>query len=162
MKFDDLINKLLSENETENKNALLTVRLPFDVKDDLQRIATERKVKMTTVVETYFVAGRAMEKMKIKFPILHEKIVNAQSPEEIEQILQSLISKEVSLESTMVEEGFLQVLKDKLSDATTSVKSVLMSLSKFLGSLVGSPTPAGGIPLLSDILFAYNQSHQSH
>ena len=140
MNFDKLIEKILKENEEQvvkaPKGALLTIRLPFEVKEDLERVAAERKTKMTPVVEGYIVAAKAMDKLKVKFPKLYDAILNAGSPEAIEQILQSLVSRELPLES-VVNENFLQRLKEKLSDAATSAKSVLLSLSKFLGGLIG-------------------------
>ena len=163
MKFDDLINKFLKENEEQivkaPKSALLTIRLPFEVKEDLERVAAERKTKMTPVVEGYIVAAKAMDKLKIKFPKLYDAILNAGSPEAIEQILQSLVSRELPLESAMVEENFLQRLKDKLSDAASSAKSVLLSLSKFLGGLIGNQTTEGGLSFLSDLLYVYAKNH---
>ena len=161
MNFDKLINQILNENDQEvkaPKGALLTIRLPFEVKEDLERVAAERKTKMTPVVEGYIVAAKAMDKLKVKFPKLYDAILNAGSPEAIEQILQSLVSRELPLES-VVNENFLQRLKEKLSDAATSAKSVLLSLSKFLGGLIGNQTTEGGLSFLSDLLYVYAKNH---
>lgn len=162
MNFNKLINQLIRENEEQEtkqaKGALLTVRLPFAVKDDLEKVAKERGLKMTPVVEGYFVAAKAMERIQVKLPRLHDAILNASSPEEIEQILQRLISKEMPLES-VVEENFLQTLKDRLTSATINVKSALSSLSKFFAKLMGEHTTEAGLPLLSDLLFVYAKNH---
>lgn len=169
--------RLIEENDSkEVKSALLTVRLPHEVKEDLQRVADTRKVKMTTVVETYFTAGRAMENLKVSYPKLYESIISANSPEQIAQILQSLVSGQMSLESYMVEENILQTIKHKLasSEAAKSAKAILILLLAFAGGITkmaGTDTDLpqqatpqvekAGIPLLSDVLYIYAQHHRS-
>ncbi len=139
--------RLLQEDDTEikepkeTKSALLTVRLPYGVKEDLERVAKERGVKMTPVVESYFVAAKAMDKIKSVFPALYDKFMQAQSPEEIKVILEQLVSREIRLEST-IQEGFIDAAKSILSHVFDKIKQ----FGKTTGDVLG---------FLSEIIFIY-------
>jgi len=144
--------RLIEENDTETKqkeakSALLTVRLPWGVKEDLERIASERGVKMTPVVEGYFVAAKAMEKLKVVYPELHEKIMSAQSPDDIKVILEQLVRREIKLEST-IEEGIISAAKKVLAHLFDAVKKLGKSIHE-------------AIVTMSEILFVYVKKGQN-
>jgi len=152
MRFDKVVQTILEDNET--KGALLTVRLPQTVKDDLQQVAIETKKSMARVVEVYFVGGKAMEKIKEKFPKLYDRLVAAQSPEEIQQILESLVSHQLSLESdtTSTDEEETEDT-DTEEDEETVEEGMLGSIKDKLVSFISKV----GIPVLSKVLFVYNK-----
>ena len=151
MKFDKLINKFLKENEEQvakaPKSALLTIRLPYGVKEDLERVASERGVKMTPVVESYFMAAKVMEKLKVAFPELHAKIMGAQSPDDIKVILEQLVRNEIKLEST-IQEGIMSAAKKILAHLFDAVKKLGKSIHE-------------AIVTMSEILFVYVKKGQN-
>jgi hypothetical protein len=155
MRFDKVVQTILEDSET--KGALLTVRLPQTVKDDLQQVAIETKKSMARVVEVYFVGGKAMEKIKEKFPKLHDRLVAAQSPEEIQQILESLVSHQLSLESdttsTDEEETEDTDTDTEEEDEETVEEGMLGGIKDKLVSFISKV----GIPMLSKVLFVYNK-----
>jgi len=164
MKFDKIVNEILKENENQQatkkfKIALLTTRLPYEVKEDIERISKERDISMTAVVEGYRTVALAMERLAKNSTNIYEEIKNAKSPQEIERILHGLIPDELPMESTMVEENFLEMLKNKISSASINIKTVFKFLAKFLGGFTESKSSKEGVSVLSDLLYVYAKNN---